>query len=205
MWRDCPQIAYTGARFSNAQYMQHEQWENAFMSRQVKRLTWDDVDHLVDTLMPQLESVGPFQAMVMITRGGIIPGGLLAEALDVQHLLTAAVNFPATEEAGLMAWPTFLQFPDESLLRGRRTLIVDDVWGSGRTSTSVRQRVIAAGAQAYTCVFHFNPYRSLFTRARPDYYGDATDAYIVYPWEIDRGTHGIREMDPDFDPEPETS
>jgi hypoxanthine phosphoribosyltransferase len=175
------------------------------MSRQVKRLTWDDVDHLVDNLMPQLQAVGPFQAMVMITRGGIIPGGLLAEALDVQHLLTAAVNFPAMEEAGLMAWPTFLQFPDEHLLRGRRTLIVDDVWGSGRTSTSVRQRVIASGAQAYTCVFHFNPYRSLFTKAKPDYYGDATDAYIVYPWEIDRGMHGIREMDPDFDPEPETS
>ena len=31
--------------------------------------------------------------MLMITRGGIIPGGLLAEAMNVTHLLTAAVAF----------------------------------------------------------------------------------------------------------------
>lgn len=159
-------------------------------SRQPRRhevLSWPDVDKIIDLLMPQLESVGPFNTMVVITRGGVIPGGLLAEALDVRAILTAAVDFPATEEAGLMAWPVFLQFPDDELLRDRKVLIVDDVWGSGRTSTSVRERVIAAGASAYTCVLHYNPYRSLFTDARPDYYGEATDAYIVYPWEIDRG------------------
>lgn len=165
-------------------------------------LTWKDVDRLIDLLLPQLESVGPFQAMVMITRGGLIPGGMLAEALDIQHLLTAAVDFPSTEESGLMAFPKFLQFPNDNLLMDRRTLIVDDVWGSGRTSTSVRERVVAAGAQAYTCVLHFNPYRSLFTRAKPDYYAEATDAYIVYPWEVDRGTYGLGEMDPDPIPSP---
>jgi len=116
-------------------------------------------------------------------------------------MLTAAVDFPATEEAGLMAWPKFLQFPDHALLKDRRTLLIDDVWGSGRTSTTVRQRVIGAGAQAYTCVLHFNPYRSLFTKAKPDFYGEATDAYIVYPWEVDRGTYGIGQLDPQPSPE----
>lgn len=167
-----------------------------------KLLTWDDVDRIIDILIPQLESVGPFQAMVMITRGGVIPGGMLSEALDIRHLLTAAVDFPSTE-AGLMAIPQFLQFPSDDLLRDRRTLIVDDVWGSGRTSTSVRSRVISAGSKAYTCVLHFNPYRSLFTNSKPDYYGEATDAYIVYPWEVDRGTYGIGSFDPDPLPEPE--
>lgn len=170
------------------------------MPQNYKRLTWEDVDRLIDLLMRQLESVGPFQAMVMITRGGVIPGGLLAEALDIQHMLTAAVDFPGTEEAGLMAWPKFLQFPDDSLLRGRRTLLVDDVWGSGRTSTAVRERVVGAGAKAYTCVLHFNPYRSLFGKARPDYYGEVTEAYVIYPWEIDRGTYGLGERDPDLEP-----
>ena len=171
------------------------------MPQKYKRLTWTDVDRVIDLLMPQLEAVGPFQAMVMITRGGVIPGGLLAEALDIQHLLTAAVDFPSTEEAGLLAWPKFLQFPKDDLIEERRTVIVDDVWGSGRTSTAVKERVIAAGAVAYTCVLHFNPYRTLFTKAKPDYYGEATDAYIVYPWEIDRGTYGIGEFDPAPEPE----
>lgn len=169
--------------------------------RRHKLLTWDDIDRLIDILMPQLESVGPFQAMVMITRGGVVPGGLLAESLDVQHLLTAAVDFPGTDAIGMMSFPKFLQFPQDELLRGRRTLIVDDVWGSGRTSTSVRERVTGAGAQAYTCVLHFNPYRSLFTNSKPDFYGEATDAYIVYPWEVDRGTYGVGEFDPELDPQ----
>ena len=44
-------------------------------------LTWTDVDKLIDHLIPQFE--GEFQAMVIITRGGIVPGGMLAEALKL--------------------------------------------------------------------------------------------------------------------------
>jgi uncharacterized protein len=164
-------------------------------------LTWGDVDKLVDVLLPQLQSAGPYDAMVLITRGGIIPGGLLAEALGVQHLLTAAVDFPVTDQAQLMAWPSFLQFPSQELLANRRTLIVDDVWGSGRTSTAVRGRVQAAGAQPYTCVLHFNPYRSLFSKAKPDFYGAVTDAYVVYPWEVDRGLKGMGLRSPSPEPD----
>ena len=47
-------------------------------------LTWADVDKLIDTLIPQLRVVGSFDAILMITRGGLIPGGLLAEALAVR-------------------------------------------------------------------------------------------------------------------------
>jgi hypoxanthine phosphoribosyltransferase len=149
-------------------------------------LTWKDVDALVDHLIPQFE--GGFDAMVIVTRGGIIPGGILAEAMDITHILTAAVDFPAQmEETGLYAWPRFIQFPEEELLRERRTLVVDDVWGSGRTITSVKNRIVAAGGYPFSCVFHFNPYRSLFSDAKPNYYAAITDAYIIYPWEIDRG------------------
>jgi hypoxanthine phosphoribosyltransferase len=136
-------------------------------------LTWKDIDSLIDHLVPQFE--GGFEAMMIITRGGIIPGGLLAEAMDITHILTAAVEFPTQgEQTGLYAWPRFLQFPEDQLLRDRRTLLVDDVWGSGRTITSVKNRVVV------------NPNRSLFSEAQPNYYAATTDAYIVYPWEIDR-------------------
>ncbi len=156
------------------------------MRREV--LTWNDVDKLIDHLLPQFER--EFDAMVMITRGGIIPGGMLAESMGLTHILTAAVDFPAEferERGGLFAWPRFLQFPGDDLLRGRYTLVIDDVWGSGRTITAVKNRVSAAGGFPSTCVMHFNPYRSLFGTVRPDYYAAITDAHIVYPWEIERG------------------
>jgi hypoxanthine phosphoribosyltransferase len=160
-------------------------------------LTWADVDKLLDVLLPQLQAAGPFDAMVIITRGGIIPGGLVSEALNLRYILMAAVQFPAGQPseigkpAALAAWPEFLQFPEGELLQGRKTLIVDDVWGSGRTSTAVRSRVETAGGTPFTCVFHFNPHRSLFEKAGPGFYGAVTDAYIVYPWEVDRGLRGI--------------
>jgi hypoxanthine phosphoribosyltransferase len=151
-------------------------------------LKWGDIDGLIDHLLPQFRR--EFTAMLMITRGGIIPGGMLAEAMNITHLLTAAVDFPAEsdqERTKLMAWPEFMQFPVDTLLRGRPILIVDDVWGSGRTITAVKNRVSSAGGFPETCVLHFNPNRSLFGSVRPDYYAAVTDAYIVYPWEIDRG------------------
>jgi hypoxanthine phosphoribosyltransferase len=155
-------------------------------------ITWEEVDRLIDHLIPQFKR--EFTAMAIITRGGIIPGGLLAEAMDITHILTAAVDFPArvkTEPTELMAWPEFIQFPAEDKLRGRPTLIVDDVWGGGRTITAVKNRVSSAGGFPETCVLHFNPYRNLFGSVRPDYYAAVTDAYIVYPWEIDRGTDQV--------------
>jgi hypoxanthine phosphoribosyltransferase len=163
------------------------------MSTRRELLTWDEVDALISHLVPQFES--EFEAMVMITRGGIVPGGILAERMGITHLLTAAVDFPAQtemERAKLLAWPQFIQFPDDNTVRGRRTLVVDDVWGSGRTITTVRHRVSAAGGIPSTCVLHFNPHRSLFGSARPDYYAAITDAHIIYPWEIDRGLDRIR-------------
>ncbi len=151
-------------------------------------LTWEDVDHLIDKLLPQFRR--EFTAMVMITRGGIVPGGLLAEAMGITHLLTAAVDFPAetaSQKEKLIVWPKFIQFPADDNLRGLRLLVVDDVWGSGRTITAVKNRVSAAGGFPETCVLHFNPHRNLFGYARPDYFADVTDRYVVYPWEIDRG------------------
>ena len=155
-------------------------------------MTWTDVDRLINYLIPKFER--EFNAMVMITRGGIIPGGMLAEAMDLTHVLTAAVDFPAElekEENKLMAWPQFIQFPADDQLEDRSVLIVDDVWGSGRTITAVKNRVVAAGGDPETCVLHFNPYRTLFGKARPDYYADITDTFVLYPWEIDRGNDKV--------------
>ncbi len=157
-------------------------------------LTWHDIDKVIDCLLPQFH--GTFDAMLMITRGGIVPGGLLGEALNLRYILTASVRFvdavkvpevPASlEPPKLLAWPEFLEFPADKLLADRRVLVVDDVWGSGRTISAVRGRVVAAGGKPELCVFHYNPYRSLFKSTAPDYYAAITDAYIIYPWESRR-------------------
>ncbi len=146
-------------------------------------LTWHDVDALIDHLIPQFNSA--YDALLMITRGGIIPGGLIAEALDIRDVLTAAVEFSGGVEKTL-SWPSFLQFPAHTLLRGKRILVVDDVWDSGRTIMSVKGRVEQAGGYPELAVLHYKPQGSLFPNEAPHYYAAVTDAWIVYPWEADR-------------------
>lgn len=158
-------------------------------------LTWQDVDKLIDILLPQLR--GPYDALLMITRGGIVPGGLIAEALDIGYVLTAAVQFPEAGQARL-AWPNFLQFPDERLLRGKRVLIVDDIWANGRTLTTVKGRVLGAGGKAEAAVLHYKPGSSLFRETGPDYYAAITDRFIVYPWEVQRGPDRLDTRLPQF-------
>ncbi len=156
------------------------------MAKMLRRehVTWDEVIRLIDHLIVQFEH--EFKTMLVITRGGIVPGGLLAERMGLQDILTAAVNFPAmldNPRDNMLVWPTFLQFPDDELLRGKRILVIDDVWGSGRTSTAVKNKVSAAGGMPFTSVMHFNPNRNLFGSTRPDYFAASTDAYTVYPGE----------------------
>jgi len=151
-------------------------------------VTWEEVERLVDHLIPQFTT--EFDSMVIVTRGGVVPGGMLCEALNIENVMTASVDFPfesQREAAKLLAWPQFIQFPSDAQLTGRKALVVDDVWGSGRTITAVKNRVSAAGGFPSTCVLHFNPHRSLFSQSRPDYYAAVTDAYIIFPWEVSRG------------------
>jgi hypoxanthine phosphoribosyltransferase len=143
-------------------------------------LSWTDVDRLIDHLIPQFR--GAFEGLLMITKGGLIPGGILSEALKIQHVLTAAVYFPDQVDQKL-AWPTFMQFPSDTLLTNRRILIVNDIWANGRSIMIVRGRLAAVGCECETAVLHYRERDNLFRDTGPDYYGAITNRYIVYPWE----------------------
>jgi uncharacterized protein len=158
-------------------------------------LMWQEVDKLIDYLLPQLRP--PYDALLVITRGGIIPGGMIAEALDLAYVLTAAVQFPEAGQSRL-AWPTFLQFPEDKLLRDKRVLVVDDIWANGRTITTVKGRVVAAGGRPEAAVLHYKPGSNLFREVGPDYYAAVTDRFIVYPWEVQRGPDQLDRPVPQF-------
>ena len=90
------------------------------MGKRNELVTWQEVERLVDHLIPQFGT--EFESMVIVTRGGIIPGGMLCEALNIESVMTASVDFPFESQlqaAKLLAWPQFIQFPDDARLAGR--------------------------------------------------------------------------------------
>src|SRR5947209_16845443 len=146
-----------------------------------QHLTWTQIEDLALRLADRLPTT--FDVMLVITRGGMVPACIISERLNVRNILVAAVMFYTAQERTLEK-PIFLQFPADPLLNDRRVLVVDDVWDSGRTIMAVRERVLDAGGYPKTAVLHYKPSRTTYSDDRPDYYVDATDAWIDYPWDV---------------------
>jgi hypothetical protein len=143
-------------------------------------VSWDELDRLVLGLAEQLAGT-TFDVMLAITRGGLVPAGMLAYRLKIRNILVAAVEF-YDDHGKPGPRPTFLQFPADPLLRGQRVLIVDEVWDSGTTIHAVTQRVLQAGGIPTTAVLHYKPERSKVP-GRPNVHAVETDAWVVYPFK----------------------
>ncbi len=146
-----------------------------------QHLTWTQIEDLSIRLADRLPTT--YDVLLVITRGGMVPACIISERLNLRNILVAAVMFYTGQERTLDR-PIFLQFPADPLLNGKRVLIVDDVWDSGRTIMAVKERVIDAGGIPETAVLHFKPSKSKFASERPDYAVDETDSWIVYPWDM---------------------
>jgi hypoxanthine phosphoribosyltransferase len=150
-----------------------------------QHLTWTQIEDLAIRLADQLPT--SYDVMLVITRGGMVPACIISERLNLRNILVAAVMFYTAREHTLDK-PIFLQFPADPIINGKKVLIVDDVWDSGRTIMAVRERVLDAGGDPDTAVLHYKPNRTRYSEARPDYYIDETDAWIVYPWDVGEAT-----------------
>jgi hypoxanthine phosphoribosyltransferase len=145
-------------------------------------VTWPDLERLVKALAKQVG--GEHDVLLAITRGGLVPAGMLAYLLGHRDILVAAVAF--YDDHGQPGdQPAFFQFPSDPLLRGKRVLIVDEVWDTGTTIEAVVERVRLAGGSPTTAVLHYKPGRSK-VRSVPDHHVVSTDAWVVYPFKYGR-------------------
>ena len=143
-------------------------------------VSWEDLDRLVADLAGRLTGVH-VDVMLAITRGGLVPAGMLAYRLRIRNILVAAVEY-YDDEGQPGPHPTFLQFPADPLLRGQRVLSVDEVWDSGTTIHAVTERVRQAGGEPTTAVIHYKPVNSVVPGA-PDHHVVETASWVVYPFK----------------------
>ena len=144
-------------------------------------VTWDDLDGLVAELAERLAAEPPPDVVLPISRGGLVPAGMLGYRLGWRDMLVASVVV-YDDDSGFRGHAEFLQFPSDEHLRGKRVLIVDEVWDSGTTIAAVTERVLAAGGHPVTAVLHYKPARSRVDLV-PDHHIVETDAWVVYPFK----------------------
>jgi hypoxanthine phosphoribosyltransferase len=143
-------------------------------------VTWEELDRLVGVLADQVGS--DYELVLAITRGGLVPAGILAYRLDLREILVAGVEFYTTGGKTHEA-PRFGHFPDAELLRDKRILVVDEVWESGETMAAVFARTRAAGGHPISAVIHYKPGRSRVA-LKPDHYAALAHGWVTYPYKV---------------------
>lgn len=149
---------------------------------QREQLTWDLYGRAVRELAATIAADGFVPDVVLgIARGGLIPAGSIAYALDCKNLFTMNVEFYTgvgeTREAPLMLPP----FLDLAELDGLSVLVVDDVADSGRTLELVLGICAEHAATVRSAVLYEKP-RSV---VKPDYSWRSTDRWINFCWSAD--------------------
>jgi hypoxanthine phosphoribosyltransferase len=142
-------------------------------------VTWEALDGLVARLAQKTGR--DHDLVVAITRGGLVPAGMLAYRLDLREILVAGAVF-YRPEGGTHPAPVIGHFPDAALLAGRRVLVVDEVWETGETMTEIMGRVRAAGGTPASAVIHYKPGRSRVAGA-PDHWADTVEDWVTYPYK----------------------
>jgi len=103
-------------------------------------VSWDQFHRDARALAWRLTGLGPFEAIVAITRGGLVAAAIVARELDVRVIETVCVASYDHQTQGEL---TVLKGIAESVSaigrgQGERVLIVDDLVDTGRTAQIVR-------------------------------------------------------------------
>jgi xanthine phosphoribosyltransferase len=99
------------------------------------KLSWFDVETLSKQLVQPLEGTR-WIGVLAITRGGLIPTGLLAQSLNIRRIET--INVQSYNEEKTQGQMTILNVPSIEN-EGENWLIVDDLVDSGETVKAVKQ------------------------------------------------------------------
>ena len=149
-----------------------------------RELSWDEIERLVGIVAQKLANE-KFDVWMGISRGGSLIAVLLGHCFEKTGILHCSMN-RYDEEGRKLPQPKVLQFPEDSMLKGKRVLIIDDVWDEGITLTRAIELVRRASGIPFIVTLHYKPESS--TKAgEPDIYAEETDEWIDYPWETIAG------------------
>src|SRR5262245_48480865 len=100
-------------------------------------VSWDQFHRDAPALAWRLNGAGPFEAIVTVTRGGLVPAAIVARELDLHLVETICIwSYNHVQQGELKV----LKGVAQELLqkRGKGVLIVDDLVDTGKTARIVR-------------------------------------------------------------------
>ena len=143
-------------------------------------VSWDRFHIDARALAWRLAEAGPFEAIVCITRGGLVPAAIVSRELDIRLIETVCV---ASYQDETKQGKTTVIKPVSSDIRelgdgGAKVLIVDDLVDTGSTASLVREML----PKAHFATVYAKP------KGRPMVDTFITevsqDTWIYFPWDL---------------------
>lgn len=136
-------------------------------------ITWDEFHNHAKELCAKIRKKGKYDKIVAISRGGLIPAGILAYELDIRN--SQAVNIASYDDECRRDEKDIEISCNVGEVNGK-TLIVDDLSDTGKTFRILRNKFPDA---EYVAVYAKEKGKSvvdIYAREMPD-------AWIVFPWD----------------------
>ncbi|CAN5132651.1 xanthine phosphoribosyltransferase [soil metagenome] len=149
-----------------------DKWQKSFP------VSWDQFHRDARALAWRLSAAGPFDAVVAVTRGGLVPAAIVARELGIRVIETVCVASYDYDKQGLIS----VLKPVSAALaggQGQRILIVDDLVDTGSTAKVVREML----PQAHFATVYAKPAgRPLVDTFITEV---SQDTWIYLPWDMD--------------------
>ena len=142
-------------------------------------VSWDQFHRDSRALAWRLNGAGPFEAIVCITRGGLVPAAIVARELNVRMIETVCIaSYHDYKSQGDIKVIKGVAAEIATMRgEGKRVLIVDDLVDTGKTAMVVRELLPAA---------HFaTVYAKPMGRPLVDTFVTevSQDTWIYFPWD----------------------
>ena len=138
-------------------------------------VSWEELHRTSKALAWRLVELGPFEGLVAVTRGGLVPAAIVARELEIRLIDTACMASYNGQERGQV------EILKTASLAGDGTgwLIVDDLVDTGETYKSLR----ALLPQAHFATVYAKPAgRPLVDTFVTEV---SQDTWIFFPWDME--------------------
>ncbi|QXX74533.1 Xanthine phosphoribosyltransferase [Methylovirgula sp. HY1] len=141
-------------------------------------VSWDQFHRDARALAWRLAEIGPFTAIVAITRGGLVPAAIIARELDLRIVESICVaSYDADNRQGKLE----ILKPVAAAIaqaEGGKTLVIDDLVDTGATARIVRTLLPKAHFAAVYAKPLGRPYVDTFMTEV------SQDTWIYFPWDL---------------------
>lgn len=138
-------------------------------------IKWEEFHHDVKALCQKIRTAGEFNKIVAISRGGLIPAGIISYELNIRNCHTINIStYIDNEHKKLDRLENLEDVGDID----ERTLIIDDLCDSGQTFRLLRDQFPRGRFVTVYSKIQGIEQADLYTRELPD-------QWIVFPWDVE--------------------